>query len=165
LFAVSLTIEVDAAGPLNEAQIKTATVVRVIDGDTVTVRLTDNSQYNIRLIGIDAPEDTTVVEPFGPEATAYLRNMLPVGRQVWLVREGNNMSFNRLRRHIFLQNPTTNSSEAFVRQNSIGARMLTAGFGIALPNFTPIYRDLFIRLENEARNARRGMWSVIRHIS
>ena len=52
------------------AQTGTAHVDRVIDGDTISVRL-DGDRYTVRLTGVDTPETTHPtrgVEPYGPEA-------------------------------------------------------------------------------------------------
>lgn len=38
-----------------------ATTTRVVDGDTVEARLADGRAVTVRLIGIDAPETTSVV--------------------------------------------------------------------------------------------------------
>jgi micrococcal nuclease len=64
-----------------------ATVVRVIDGDTVDVRLDSGVIDRVRILGIDTPE---VVDPrrpvqcFGPEASARTKELLPPGRAVIL---------------------------------------------------------------------------------
>ena len=50
-----------------------ATVVEVIDGDTISVRVGDQLR-TVRLLGIDTPETkhpTKGVECFGPEASAF----------------------------------------------------------------------------------------------
>src|SRR5690349_2717705 len=50
-----------------------ARVVRVIDGDTIDVRLGDGRTERVRYIGVDTPETVdprTVVECFGAEASA-----------------------------------------------------------------------------------------------
>ena len=60
------------------AQTGTAYVERVIDGDTLTVRL-DGGRYTVRLTGVDTPETTHPtqgVEPDGPEAAAYTARRL-----------------------------------------------------------------------------------------
>ena len=52
------------------AQTGTAYVDRVIDGDTISVRL-DGDRYTVRFTGVDTPETkhaTRGVEPDGPEA-------------------------------------------------------------------------------------------------
>src|SRR5688572_11619160 len=55
-------------------------VVRVIDGDTLIVSpRKDESEITIRLLGINAPENTTKREPFGEEATSCLRELVAGG--------------------------------------------------------------------------------------
>lgn len=43
------------------------TVTRVIDGDTIEVKMSGGT-YKVRLIGINTPESTTKIEPYGKEA-------------------------------------------------------------------------------------------------
>ena len=55
-----------------------ATVVRVIDGDTIRVRV-QGKEYTVRLIGVDTPETvhpTKTVQHFGAEASAYTKAAL-----------------------------------------------------------------------------------------
>lgn len=66
-----------------------ATVTRVIDGDTIRVRLRGVDEP-VRLIGIDTPETHGrggLRECFGEEATRRLRAILPAGTAVRLVRD------------------------------------------------------------------------------
>src|SRR4051812_28594636 len=66
-----------------------ATVVRVIDGDTIVVKVGDTEEH-VRLIGIDTPETHkpgTPVECYGPEASAHLTELLPPGTTVRLERD------------------------------------------------------------------------------
>ena len=69
-----------------------ATVTRVVDGDTIEVRLGSGGQgeEKVRLIGIDTPETNGrggLRECFGAEATSRLQALLPAGSQVRLVRD------------------------------------------------------------------------------
>lgn len=48
-------------------------IVRVTDGDTVTLEGTDNTRIKIRLAGIDAPESRM---PYGHTAQAYLAGLV-----------------------------------------------------------------------------------------
>jgi micrococcal nuclease len=64
-----------------------ATVIRVVDGDTVITRLASGAVENIRLLGVDTPE---VVDPrkpvqcFGHEASAFTKSRLTPGLGVSL---------------------------------------------------------------------------------
>ena len=64
-----------------------ATLVRVVDGDTIVVGLAGREE-RVRLIGIDTPESVrprTAVECFGKEASGHLASLLPPGTPVRLV--------------------------------------------------------------------------------
>lgn len=66
-----------------------ARVERVIDGDTIVVRIGRRTE-RVRLIGIDAPEVAKRGEPgecFGDEATRILAGMVPPGTSVVLERD------------------------------------------------------------------------------
>jgi len=78
---------------------QTYTVERVIDGDTIEVRIGDKLEI-VELIGIDAPEsevndktkrdsertgqDIETIIKLGQEATEFVKNILPKGTQVYL---------------------------------------------------------------------------------
>ena len=73
-----------SAGPLT-----TAVVERVIDGDTIDVRL-GGVVERVRLIGVDAPESVArnvPVQCFGAEASAALSELLPAGTVVEIERD------------------------------------------------------------------------------
>lgn len=62
-----------------------ATVVRVIDGDTIRVTLDDGREETVRLLGIDAPEvshGTNLADCGGDQATTVLAGILPTGTRV-----------------------------------------------------------------------------------
>ncbi len=63
-----------------------ARVVRVIDGDTVDVRVNRREQ-RVRLIGIDTPEVYGGVECGGRKASASLKRLLPRGTRVTLLSD------------------------------------------------------------------------------
>ena len=75
-FLLALAVTNGAAAQVAQAS---ATVVRVVDGDTVDVQMQDAGVERIRLIGIDTPE---VVDPrkpvqcFGREASAHAHELL-----------------------------------------------------------------------------------------
>ena len=66
-----------------------ATVVRVVDGDTVVLRMGATEEH-VRLIGIDTPETVkpdTPVQCYGPEASSHLKHVLPPGTIVRVARD------------------------------------------------------------------------------
>ena len=129
-----------------------ATVVRVVDGDTLIVRL-DGREETVRLIGVDTPETvhpTIGVEPGGPEASAFTKRLLPPGTTVRLeldVQERDR--YGRLLAYVYLPDG-----------RMVNAELLRAGLAQLLtvpPNVR--YVDLFTRLQREAREAGRGLWA------
>jgi len=73
-------------GPTATGTEQTAIVERVVDGDTVIVFLA-NERTRVRLLNIDTPESVdpnSAVECLGPEASDYLRELLPEGTAVRL---------------------------------------------------------------------------------
>lgn len=66
-----------------------ATVERIVDGDTIDVRL-DGRRERVRMIGIDTPEtkrENTPVQCFGPEAAEHTASLLPIGIPLHLERD------------------------------------------------------------------------------
>jgi micrococcal nuclease len=124
-------------------------VVRVVDGDTIQVRLGDRIE-KVRYIGVNAPElhhPTRGAEPGGREAAAVNRRLVD-GRHVRLeldvqVRD----RYGRLLAYVWVGDVMVN------------AEMVRRGYAQVMtvpPNVR--YRDLFRALQREAREARRGLW-------
>lgn len=65
------------AGP--ETLRQKAKVIRVIDGDTVKVKLKGGPRRNVRVLGIDTPEISGGVECGGRRATLSARQLMPRG--------------------------------------------------------------------------------------
>lgn len=86
--------------------VELATVIRVIDGDTIVVNL-NGVEERIRFIGIDAPEmgfHGGVYESGATEATEFVTRMIAeAGNVVHLRAEGRNRDrWERLRRHVYV---------------------------------------------------------------
>jgi micrococcal nuclease len=66
-----------------------AVLVEVIDGDTITVRIGPHTE-DVRLLGVDTPETKHPTRPvgcYGPQASAFTRDLLPPGTHVRLERD------------------------------------------------------------------------------
>lgn len=99
------------------AGLEEATVVRIIDGDTIEVRLADGRIERVRYIGIDTPETVAPgrpVEPWGPEATAANTALLG-GGVVWLEKDvSEHDRFDRLLRYVYV--PGADGDRLFVNE-------------------------------------------------
>src|SRR6478609_2341097 len=65
----------------------TATVLKVVDGDTIDIRDDNRGRLRVRLLGIDTPETKKpgyTVGCWGPEATEFAQSTM-VGQRVALV--------------------------------------------------------------------------------
>lgn len=140
----------------------TATVSRVVDGDTIEVAF-DGTKEKVRLIGVDTPETvhpSKGVEPFGPEASNYTKNRLD-GKTVYLekgVQERD--KYGRLLAYVW-QEPPTEISDAEITAKMFNARLLVNGYAQLMtipPNVK--YVDQFTRLQAQARENSYGLWGI-----
>lgn len=94
-----------------------ATVIKVVDGDTVIVSGPQDVQERIRVLGIDAPETVSPRLPVqcgGPESTAFAQRVL-AGQRVTLVPDPTQAGrdfYRRELRYVRLENGTDFSVES-----------------------------------------------------
>ncbi|MEU1981675.1 thermonuclease family protein [Nocardia sp. NPDC019395] len=65
--------------PIAQAEPSTATVTKVVDGDTVDVTFDNGQEDRVRILGIDTPETVHPNKPVecrGPEATTFAKQEL-----------------------------------------------------------------------------------------
>jgi micrococcal nuclease len=129
----------------------TATVVRVVDGDTVVARR-DGRLLRVRLIGVNAPESVkpdSPVECFGRESARFLQGLLPAGATVRASYEvgGSRDKFGRELWDVWHQDGR------FVQGVLVRAGMVDAR--VYRPQTA--YADLLAGLEAEARAAGKGL--------
>ncbi len=66
-----------------------AVVVHLVDGDTIDATI-GGTRERIRLLGVDTPEtkkENTPVQCYGPEASSFTAQLLPVGTPIYLERD------------------------------------------------------------------------------
>lgn len=124
-------------------------VVRVVDGDTIRVRLGDEVE-RVRYIGVNTPEvhhPRKGEEPGGREAMA-INDGLVAGRQVRLELDVQPRDrYGRLLAYVW------------VGDVMINAELVRMGYAQVMtvpPNVR--YQELFLKLQREARALRRGLW-------
>jgi micrococcal nuclease len=129
----------------------TATVTKIVDGDTIDVRY-DGDEHRVRLLNIDTPESVDPDEPvecLAPEASEFLAAKLPVGTTVRLERdEQEEDSYGRELAAVFLGDVLVN------------AEIARAGYGVPMsvaPNTKFLPQVEAAHAEAEA--AQRGLYS------
>jgi micrococcal nuclease len=131
-----------------------ATVVRVVDGDTIVAHLGSGTE-TVRLIGIDTPESVAphrAVECYGHEASTRLASLLPPGTLVRLSRDVEARDrYDRLLAYV-----ERADDGLFVNLDQVDA-----GYAASFP-FPPnvAHRSHFDDAERRAREASRGLWAA-----
>jgi micrococcal nuclease len=124
-------------------------VVRVVDGDTIHVRL-ESRVETVRYIGVDTPEvrhPTRGAEPGGREASAVNRELVD-GKRVHLELDVRSRDRNgRLLAYVWVDGVMVNAE--LVRRGY--AQVMTVP-----PNVR--YQKLFLDLQRAARQSGRGLW-------
>jgi micrococcal nuclease len=130
-----------------------ATVVRVVDGDTIEVEI-EGETYKVRYIGIDTPETVDPRRPvgcFGEEASAANKALVE-GLIVGLEGDVSDTDrFGRLLRYVWLDS-----------QEMVNALLVRDGYAQASAYPPDVrYQEFFDGLEAEARSAERGLWGAV----
>ncbi|MDD5725975.1 MAG: thermonuclease family protein [Patescibacteria group bacterium] len=134
-----------------------AAVVRVVDGDTIDVKLDaePNKEYKVRLLGVNTPETVDPRRPvqcFGKEASDFTKHTLN-GKRIKLEADpqaDERDKYDRLLRNIFLEDGT-----------DFNALLVKDGYAQAYVSFpqNPARKVELRKLESEAKAAGAGMWA------
>jgi micrococcal nuclease len=128
-----------------------ALVTRVVDGDTVEVRLAGREE-DVRYIGVDTPESVAPGQPvecYGNDASEFNRSLVE-GERVRLEYGAERRDvYGRLLAYVYL------------RGELVNAELLQRGYARTLaiaPNTDRA--EAFDRIEQRAANAGRGLWGA-----
>lgn len=140
----------DSSG--NVVATTTATVVRVIDGDTVDVILQNGERARVRYLGLDTPEvyyDERGNECYAAEATAANEQLVRNAEVLLVADVRDRDDYGRLLRHVYV-------GEMWVNE-----RLLLSGHArlLVIPPNTDHY-DTLRAARNEAKLAMRGLWQA-----
>ena len=139
-FLLSCASDTEISVVDTEGQVR---VVRVIDGDTIEVE----GGARVRYIGIDAPEVYPQTEYYGLEAWAKNRELVE-GKTVTLEKDVSETDvYGRLLRYVWVDGVFVNGE--LVRLGYAQA--------ISYPPDTK-YQERLAQLDEEAREASRGLW-------
>jgi endonuclease YncB( thermonuclease family) len=159
-----------------------ATVVEVLDGDTVKVD-TQGSTVDVRLLGVDTPETVAPDQPigcYGPEASEFTKKtlpgkpldpapgeVLPLGTvpspttggvvKLEVPRIGNSEdAYGRTLAYVWIDQDGDGSFEHLLNED-----LLRLGYA-RTTSFSHTYSRRFSAIEEEAREAGVGLWGACR---
>lgn len=115
-------------------------VVRVADGDTLSLLDANNKQHKIRFYGIDSPERD---QPYGKAASRALAKLVADKYVQVVVKEKDD--YGRIVGHVFYNG------------QSVNLKMIEAGYAWWYQYYAP-ERDDFRDGQREARNKKLGLW-------
>jgi endonuclease YncB( thermonuclease family) len=138
--ALLFTFILPASGQ-QPGQAYTARVQSVTDGDTYDVRVSEGRTFTVRLWGTDAPESS---QPYGSGATSRARQLVQGSTVRVSVKE-----MGRYGRAV---------AQIEVGGGDLGAMLIEGGLAWHYDQYAPGATE-YARLERQARNASRGLWS------
>ncbi|HWI54822.1 MAG TPA: thermonuclease family protein [Desulfobacteria bacterium] len=127
-------------------------VLRVVDGDTIVISYKGKNE-KLRFIGINTPEahhPEKGAEPYGVEAAGYTKRLLEnqAVRIKFDVQQRD--KYGRLLGYVYLADGTF-----------VNARLLAEGYAQVMTVPPDVrYAEYFVRLEQEARKAEKGLWGI-----
>lgn len=134
------------------AEYTETTVVRVVDGDTLVVR-ENNTDYKVRLIGVDTPEsvhrDKSKNTKEGIIASQFTKDLLPVSTPVFLEYDISlKDKYDRVLAYVWLEKPEKNPDKNQIKTKMVNGILLDKGHAKAKaykPNIK--YKDIFEQIE------------------
>lgn len=128
-----------------------ATVIRVVDGDTLEISM-DGKTETVRLLLVDTPETVhpqKPVEPYGPEASQFVKDTLQ-GKEVRVqVGEEERDNYGRMLAYVFIGDET------------IQEKLLKNGLAATAYLYNDLSMlDQFHKAQQTAIDAGKGVWSI-----
>lgn len=145
-----LGASVAIAGESEEGSQEPYEVSKVIDGDTIVVRMA-GKQETVRFIGIDAPETGVNAECFAAEATNALKSLL-AGRPVRLEvdpTQGERDKYDRLLAYVFTETGV-NAAKKLIENGFAKEYTYSKSYK---------YQKEFKAAQKSAQKAKEGMWA------
>lgn len=135
----------------------TGIVTKVSDGDTIQLTTPEQTTLKVRLYGIDAPETYKMNkrtgqvslpgQPYGDESMKALENKI-MGKNVTIVI----LEIDKYRRMVGM---------ILLNSRNINLEMIREGHAEAFIEYLDEpYRSEFIKTEQQARSAHKGIWSI-----
>ena len=142
---------------------ETATVSRVVDGDTIEVEFESGQSDRVRIIGVDTPEtfssnqsseygnitDLDCLDKWGDAATQYARDIL------------NNKTIKLVQDPLVQERDYYDRLLAYIEINGqdFGVRLLEEGYARVYIEGQSTRKNNYLKLEQQARSNKVGLWA------
>ncbi|CAH0202757.1 SPBc2 prophage-derived endonuclease YokF [Peribacillus sp. Bi96] len=132
----------------------TAKIIRVVDGDTVKIKMPNGNEETVRLLLIDTPETvhpSKPVQPFGPEASKFTKDLMPAGSKVEVEPGiGERDKYGRLLAYFYVDGKMVNKL------------LLEKGLARVAYVYAPNtkYLDELENIQKQAQKDQIGIWSI-----
>lgn len=139
-------------------KLEEAIVTEVVDGDTIWVTI-DGKEEKVRLIGIDCPEYTKEIEPYGKEATEFTTNEL-LGKTIYLQKDHSDTdSYDRLLRYVWITDISNIQDDNKVFDYLFNNILIKEGLAESNYYNPDIkYQIVLEESEKDAKENKKGMW-------
>ena len=131
-------------------------VTKVIDGDTIRATSSYDSNFKVRLIGINAPEKGK--EKYWKESKSYAQKLME-NKYCYLEKDTSDKDkYGRYLRYVWLKKPKKKNFKN-IEELNVSAIMLKKGLARTY-TFEPdtLYLKEFKKIEKKARKFKRGFW-------
>lgn len=142
-------------GTKEEKKALTYTLLEVVDGDTIRVKNSEGKEQSVRMIGLDAPESTTMrygyAECFGKESANHLKLLLKDTKEVQIESDLTQTAtdkYGRLLGYVVLNGVNLNQ------------KMIEDGYGFEYTYNLPYkYQSEFKSAQKIASEKKFGLWA------
>lgn len=156
IFLLSIILLISAACSQKPANQMAATVMNVVDGDTLDVSFY-NKEERVRLLLVDTPETkhpSKPVQPFGPEASQFAKETLE-GKEVTIELDVSERDkYGRLLAYVWIDGKMFNEM------------LLEKGLARVAYVYAPNtkYVDQFYEIQKQAQKQGVGIWSIENYV-
>lgn len=142
----------------NLKEFQQATLVRVVDGDTIVVEIKDE-EYKVRMIGVNTPESVASEEYLektgkentqeGKDASLYLKDLLSEYSDVYLEKDVSETDrYGRLLRYVWLEEPVDKYDITEVTSKMVNGILLKDGIAeVTIYDPDDEYEDIFKEID------------------
>ncbi|MDO4713844.1 MAG: thermonuclease family protein [bacterium] len=131
------------------------TLLEVVDGDTIRVKNSEGKEQSVRMIGLDAPESTTMrygyAECFGKEAADHLKTLVGSATQIQIETDPTQTATDKYGRLL---------GYVVVNGANLNQKMIEDGYGFEYTYNLPYrYQSEFKSAQKTASEKKFGLWA------